>query len=115
MNKRRGQALVEFIIIFPVLLILVFAIVNYGIIIYNKNVLEGKLTEVTTMYNSLETTNYIRAELKKDNIILTVTNMDNKYIELKITKKIKLIAPTMNSIIDNPFSIEASRVVKHES
>ena len=60
MNKR-GQALVEFVIILPILLLLIFAFIDLGRIIVCKNHLEGVMSEVANMPEE-EITTY----LKKD-------------------------------------------------
>ena len=48
MNKR-GQALVEFVIILPILLLLIFAFIDLGRIIVCKNHLEGVMSEVANL------------------------------------------------------------------
>ena len=52
MNKNRGQALVEFIIIVPILLLILLGIVDFGNIIYRKLALESTLDTVVDLYES---------------------------------------------------------------
>jgi Flp pilus assembly protein TadG len=43
--KRRGQSLVEFVLILPVLLILLFGIIEFGLLLYNKQVITNASRE----------------------------------------------------------------------
>ena len=45
MKNHRGQALVEFVVVLPILIMLLFATIDFGLIIYNKSKLESKLKE----------------------------------------------------------------------
>ena len=60
MNKR-GQALVEFVIILPILLLLIFAFIDLGRIIVCKNHLEGVMSEVANLEDE-EITEYLRKD-----------------------------------------------------
>lgn len=44
-GRRRGQSLVEFVLILPVLLILLFGIIEFGLLLYNKQVITNASRE----------------------------------------------------------------------
>ena len=115
MNKKRGQALVEFAIIFPVFIFIILAIFDYSLIIYNKNNLENKLEETVMMYENESSISKINAFLKSDNITLTISKLDDKYIKLILTKDIDTITPGLKSLIGNPYQISSERVILNES
>ena len=48
MKNNKGQALVEFVIILPVMLLLIFSIIDFGIVIYEKNNLENVISDAVT-------------------------------------------------------------------
>ena len=52
MKNNKGQALVEFIIILPVIILLIMCIVDFGNIISNKYKLENDLDTVVKLYEN---------------------------------------------------------------
>ena len=50
--NRRGQALVEFVLILPVFLLILFTIVDFGNFLSTKNQLETESTD--DIYNEIE-------------------------------------------------------------
>ena len=78
--SKKGQALVEFIIILPVFLLLVLGVMDIGKIMYNKTMLEGAMSEVVSMYqkgnSSLEILDKLDIEasldIELDDIIIQV-------------------------------------------
>ena len=49
MKNNRGQALIEFVLILPVLLLLIFTLIDFGRIIVCKSHLEGVMNEVSSL------------------------------------------------------------------
>ena len=110
MNKK-GQALVEFVILLPVLIMMIFIAIDFSIITYNKLKLENKLNDVINIvYDSTE--EEIKKYINKDNenIDYYITKKDN-YRTIHLTKEINIITPGLNIILDNPFKIKVSRVI----
>lgn len=114
--NKKGQALVEFIIILPIFIMMLLCIVDIGKIIFFQNRLEGKMEDVITLYKNENTYDAILKELQKDDkdLKLEIANDNNEYIEFKIQKETELITPGMNLIFDNPYNIEVKRVVYYE-
>lgn len=108
---KKGQALVEFIIILPIFLMLVLGVIDLGQILYQKNALESEMTDVITMYDSGKTKEEIESKLalKKDDITLKIEN-ENKF---SLVKDIDIITPGLNLIMGNPYKLKVSRVI-HE-
>lgn len=115
MNKK-GQALVEFIIILPILIMLFFGSVDFGRIVIRKNELESLTTDVVKMYEEEKTYEEIDAFLKlnnEDNTI-KITNKDNEYIEFYLQSKIEFITPGLSQILGKDYKVEVKRVVYYE-
>lgn len=112
MNKK-GQALVEFVIILPILLCILFAMIDFGIIIYNKSRLESKINDVVDMINNNEKSDIIMKFINEDTNKKTTYNVitKDKYIEVNLSSSINIITPGLNIILDNPYKIEAKRVI----
>lgn len=113
MKNNKGQALVEFVIILPITLILIFCVIDFGRIISLKGDLEGKTDDVVTLYqagDSLE-------EIKK---IVDVTGTDTtikengNYVTITLGKKIKPITPGLSYIADKIFDVKVTRVIRNE-
>lgn len=98
MNKK-GQALVEFIIILPIMIFVLLAIVDFGIMSYNKNRLENMIDDVSKMYKNNETTEEIIKFIKdNDKDITYQINNKEKYITIKLSKKYKSITPGIDKM-----------------
>ena len=105
--KNKGQALVEFILILPILILLIFGMVEVGNLIYQKYKLETHVDPIIELYNSepdlietYENKNELDAEFSKDGNLVTVT----------LSKNIKLITPGVTNFLGNPINIHAERV-----
>ena len=90
-KNTKGQALIEFILILPILLILTIGIFDLFNIQNKKYDLENDLDYITELYmNNKE--DEINTYLNKNDITLE-KNINGEFIELKLTKKVKLITP----------------------
>ena len=114
--KSKGQALVEFVIILPVFLLLLLGIIDIGKVVYNSNVLEHTLDDVVELYRDGKTYDEIDKFIKANDksYELQIANDDNKYIELILIKKINLVTPGLNLILDDPYEVEVKRVIDYE-
>lgn len=104
---KKGQALVEFVIILPIFLMLVLGIIDIGQILYQRNYLETEITDVITLYDSGKSKEEIdkELELSKSNVTLSI----EKNSEFTLTKEIPIITPGFNLIFDNPYLLKVSR------
>ena len=116
MNKKRGQALVEFVIILPIFVFMVLAIIDIGKIIYIRNELENELSDVIDLYRNKKTYNDILNDVKindKD-VELEIQNDDNEKVTFYLTKNIEIITPGLNIIFENPYPVKVKRVIGYE-
>lgn len=108
----RGQALIEFILVLPILLILTIGIFDLFNIQNKKYDLANDLDYICNLYlNNQE--NEINNYLENKNIKLE-KEINGEFIELKLTQDINLITPLLNKILANPFEITVKRSVYHE-
>ena len=114
MKNKKGQALVEFVIILPVMLLLIFSIIDFGIVIYEKNNLENVISDAVTFYENGESLDTIKNTIKnKDDLDILIENKD-VYVVMEIKKSIEPITPGLNYFIDKVFDIKTSRVIKND-
>lgn len=107
MNKK-GQALVEFIILLPIFLLLITILYDIGNIFYNKLNLQKDLDTVKDLYkqnNTLKIEEYIS---EKDYEILYSSDDDLTTITLE--KKLDVIG----IILEDPFKIKESITIVKE-
>ena len=109
--NRKGQALIEFVLILPVFLFLIFAVYDFGMIFNKKNILENTSTDIVELYKSGKTLDEITVIYPE--LELTIIS-DNDYDEIKINDKVKIITPGLNRIMGNPYVVEVKRYIPHE-
>ena len=113
MNKR-GQALVEFIIILPIIIFIMLAIVDYGSISFNKNKMESITNDIANMYHNNESIDEINKFISNNDKDINFSyEVSDKYINVKLTKKYKYITPGIDNIIKNN-EIVVERVIYNE-
>lgn len=105
--KKRGQALVEFIIILPVAVMLVLMIVDFGRIMYFKTTLESTVSDAIILYNKGNNLDEIKEKLDNQDIEISSNKLSAK-------KSIDIVAPGLNLLFDNPYTIVASRVLNYD-
>ena len=104
-KNKKGQALVEFVIILPVLLLIVISMVDFGNLLYQKYQLEQNLEYVSDLYLANDT-NALEQEKQRLNI---KTEEDGKYIKLTIEKEAKLSSPILRRVLGENYVIATSR------
>lgn len=106
--NNKGQALIEFVLLLPIIIFIIFGIIDFGIIFNEKNTLENNSLDIINLYNNGETLEDIK-EIYKDKSIKV--EEDEKYYTLIVSKKINLITPGLSKIFGDPYIIKTERVV----
>lgn len=108
MNKK-GQALVEFILILPVLLLIFMALIDVGNIFLNKYELNKDLDTITTIYQNGDKQKVLAYAAKED--IVFSESLDDHMNVLTVKKEIQINAPVLSNILGKKYTIETSRAV----
>ena len=109
MKKNSGQALIEFVIILPIILVILLYIIEFGRITLKKYELESNMELIAELYkdnkqeemNDYINTNNIKIEITKNNELTLTT--------IIIRKNIKTNMPLINRILGN--NIETKRTI----
>ena len=109
MKNNKGQALIEFIMILPVLLLIMTCIFDIGSIIYKKYAIQNDL-DLISNYVLNEEIDYAKTIASKNKLILNITNNDD-IITLKLEYKMKLNTPGLNRILGNPYKIIEEKTI----
>ena len=112
MKNKKGQALVEFVLVLPVLIIILLCMVDFGNIISKKYSLENDLDTVVDLYNNQQS-DQINDFVSTQNDVVEYSE-DNNYIEIKLKKNVKVNAPVLNKIMGHNYNVAASRKILKE-
>lgn len=107
MKKNSGQALVEFVIILPIILVILLYIIEFGKITLKKYELESNIELITELYKNQkqeEINNYVN----QNNITISYSK-NNELTTIIIKKNIKTNMPLINKILGN--NIETKRTI----
>lgn len=109
-QNNKAQALVEFVILLPIFLMILFIIIDFANVFYNKNHLEGTLDEIVDLVeNSKES--QISDVIDDEKYEIRVN--DNKKT-IVVSKDVKLITPVADLFFKNPYTIETERTIINE-
>lgn len=104
-RDRKGQALVEFVIILPILLLVVISMIDFGNLLYQKYQLEQDLEYISDLYIANDT-NALEQEKQK----LHVTTIeDGSFVTLQVQKEANLASPILRRVLGDHYQIETSR------
>ena len=106
--NNKGQALIEFVLILPVFLFILFAIIDFGIIFNSKSNLENDSADIIELFKNGTSIEEIK-EIYTNNSIKLSNNGD--YYTFTITTSVNLITPGLNKVLGNPYTINVERVV----
>lgn len=109
MKNNRGQALVEFLLIIPILMFIVLAFIDVGNIVVSKYRLEDQISTIVNLYenNSLDD---IQKFTNSNDLKVTYENKDN-YVIITVSNYVSIITPGLNNILGKNMKIETKRTI----
>ena len=108
--NNKGQALIEFVLILPIFILILFSVIDFGIIFNKKSNLENDSVDIINLYKNGTSLDEIE-ELYEDNEI-DIFN-DGEYYKFTISTSINLITPGLNRILGEPYVIGVERIVPY--
>lgn len=111
MNKK-GQALVEFVIILPIIMMIIFVIIDFSNIFYQKNHLESITNDIVSFKENGKSDSYIKNNTLDD--IKISYKQDGDSLIIKTSKDITLVTPFSSLFFNNPYTIKTERVILYE-
>lgn len=106
--NRKGQALVEFVLILPVFLLILFAVVDFGMILSKKNELENISVDVVSMIKNND--NIIDINNHYPDTTIEVKE-EGEYIRVIIYEEIDVMTPGLNRVLGDPHKVKVERVI----
>lgn len=110
--NRKGQALIEFVLIMPVLLFILLAIFDFGMILSNKSNLSTISNDIVDMYKNGESIDVINKEYK--DVDIKITDYKSKYKKISLKKDIKVFTPGLSNILGKKYPVVIERVIVNE-
>lgn len=110
MRNNKGQALIEFVLILPVLLLVIISIIDFGNIILKKYSLENDIDNVSVLYKNGSD---INAYLDSHNLTIEYLNNEN-FTNITIYKNIKIISPVLVPIFGSTYKIHTEKSIINE-
>lgn len=117
MRSNKGQALLEFVLILPIFMLFFLAIVDVGRIIYEKNRLESIASNIVDLINEGDLSyKEIESKIETDHRLLITLDINNQtsMTKVKVSRSIDVITPGLGKVIEDPFTIDVSRVIYEE-
>lgn len=106
--NRKGQALVEFVLILPIFLLILFAVVDFGIILSKKNEIENVSIDVISMLKNND--NIDKIESLYPDLKISVSG-ENEYLKVVISEKIDIMTPGLNLVLGDPYEVVVERII----
>jgi len=111
MKNNKGQALIEFVLILPIFLVILFLIIDFGMIFSAKTKLESTTSSIISYFSEGFSKEEVE-DMYKDYEITILDNLGHK--EIKITSKVDLITPMITLFIEDPYPISTVRYILND-
>ncbi len=113
MKNNKGQALVEFIIVLPILIFLIISIIDLGNIMIKTYSLNEDLDTVSDMYIS-GSLDDIENYVATNNISISYKSED-EFTTITLKKNVKIMSPMLNIAFGKNYDIKASKTLYEDS
>ena len=110
--NNKGQALVEFIIVAPILLLILVALIDIGNIFIKKYELSNDLSMVADLYEN-NRDKEIAAYVAKEGITYK-TEKNGDLVTLTLEENVPVTAPILSNVLGHNFTITSSMNVYEE-
>ena len=110
--NKKGQALVEFVLILPILIIILLTVIDFGNILFSKNKLENDTTDIIRIIKNKDDNINLKEEYP--NIKIEITNYKENYQKITLTSEVKINTFLLDKILGNPCKISTERVIPYE-
>lgn len=106
--NRKGQALVEFVLILPLFIFIIFTVVDFGMILSKKSELENISSDIAKFVKNESNIEEVK-ELYPD--VDIVVKEDEKYISIEVGADVDILTPGLNLILGDPYRVIVKRTI----
>jgi len=113
--NKKAQALIEFVLILPIILLLILGGIDLGRIVLRKSELENKVSDQITVWKNKKQSIYnLKESLKdKNTSVNIIKNETTSFYTIEVKEKINFLTPVISNILDS-YTIKIKRVVSYE-
>ena len=111
MKQNKGQALVEFILVLPLIMMIIFVVIDFSNVFYQKNKLENTINEIVDLKENKISNEKIKNKYQGNFISYKI---NGKTLIITVSKNIKLVTPLSSYFFDNPYKIKTERTIIYE-
>jgi len=105
--KQKGQALVEFILILPIIILILVSLIDIGNIFVQKYSLNDSLEIVADLYQNNEEKE-LKAYTAKENLKYLET-INGDIITITLEKDIQINAPGLSNVLGKNYKLNATK------
>ena len=109
--NNKGQALVEFVLILPVMVFILLAIVDFGNVLFSKNKLENNSNDIVRMISNDKLS---EIDNLYPNIDVVIKDYKDEYKKVFLSTNVKINTPLIDKILGNPCKITTERIITNE-
>ncbi len=114
-EKNKGQALIEFVMLLPVLMLILFAIIDFGRLFCEKMSLENRFHEVLLVYEKNHNYDEALSLLNREGKEATLeTNFFSDYAQVGVEMEFSFLTPGLHRILGKPYVIRIERTIPYE-
>lgn len=110
-KNRRGQALIEFVLILPILVLLLLGIMDIGLVLVRKSELDNKVADIIKVWEQEDSsTDELEGLFKEEGLKVEISkNTTTSYVTVKVKDEVNLTTPIIKKM-----NIEVKRVIPLE-
>ncbi len=109
MRNHRGQALIEFLLIMPIMFIIMMGMFDFGNILYHRYKIENELDYVVSLVQEEKEAD-LDAYLEENDLVMDISSKEEgKTIHLKTS--ISIYTPGLNKILGKTYRIDATKTL----
>ena len=110
--NRKGQALIEFVLVLPVLILILFVIVDFGNIFHTKLELQNQSADIIRLIQNNNDEENIKNTYSK--LKLDIKPYQEKFKKITITKEVPLMSPVLDRVLGSKYKIVVERILPNE-
>ncbi len=107
--KDKGQALIEFVLVLPIIILIFVALIDIGNIFVQKYNLNNCLETITDLYQN-GNEKELQAFVAKEDIIYS-ENKNGELVTLNVEKEIKVTAPVLSNVLGKRYHAKESKTI----
>lgn len=110
-KNKKGQALIEFVLILPILILILLGIMDIGLVLVKKSELDNKVSDIIKVWEQKDSSiKELEKLLKDESLKVEISqNTTTSFVTIKVKDEVDLTTPIIKKM-----NIEVKRVIPLE-